>query len=51
MKLKDRARAKAERRAARRAQGSTGSGPPIATDEPGGVALAQRETSSDPDPT
>jgi hypothetical protein len=33
MKLKDKARAKAERRAARRAEARTGQGPPIATEE------------------
>jgi hypothetical protein len=34
MKLKDKARAKAEKRAARRAQPRTGHGPPIAADNP-----------------
>lgn len=38
MRLKDKARAKAERRAARKAEPRTGHGPPIATDEPGGAA-------------
>jgi hypothetical protein len=39
MKLKDMARAKAERRAARRAQPRSGEGgPPIATDETVGIA-------------
>jgi hypothetical protein len=38
MKLKDKARAKAERRAARRAEPRTGHGPPIAAEEPGMTA-------------
>ena len=38
MKLKDKARAKAERRAARRAEVRSGTGPASATDEVGGAA-------------
>jgi hypothetical protein len=47
MKLKDKARAKAERRAARRAS-RTGGGPPVATDDVAGVAAAAN-TDSGPD--
>jgi hypothetical protein len=40
MKLKDKARAKAERREARRTTPRTGKGPPIAVDEPAGDAAS-----------
>jgi hypothetical protein len=46
MKLKDKARAKAERRAARRAEVRTGHGPPIATDEVAGTTSASSDTHS-----
>jgi hypothetical protein len=47
MKLKDKARAKAERRAARRAEVRVGHGPPIATDEVAGATSASSDTRSD----
>jgi hypothetical protein len=43
MKLKDKARAKAERREARRAAPRSGKGPPIEADEPAGEATATAE--------
>jgi len=49
MKLKDKARAKAERRAARRAEPRTGHGPPIATDE-SVVPAASHDAAPDPSP-
>ncbi len=55
MKLKDKARQKAERRAARKAQPRTGHGPPIATDEPAPPTTDTDDTapgaSAAPDPT
>jgi len=51
MKLKDKARAKDERRAARKAAPRTGSGPPIATDEPGGVASVNNDAGLPSSPT
>lgn len=50
MKLKDKARAKAERRAARKAEPRTGHGPPIATDEPGGEAAMAGDPGPGPGP-
>jgi hypothetical protein len=43
MKLKDKARAKAERRAARKANPRPGHGPPIESDQPVGEATASAE--------
>ena len=51
-RLKDRARQKAERREARRSETRTGSGPPIAFDEPGGTELhAGTDDNNNNDPT
>ena len=47
MKLKDRARAKAERRAARKAQPRTGNGPPIAELEPPDTGGTTDQVASD----
>jgi hypothetical protein len=54
MKLKDKARAKAERRAARRAEPRSGYGPPIGTEDEAAAAVAAEastvpgEAGSDP---
>ena len=47
MKLKDRAREKAERRAARKSDSSDTKGPQIAWDQPGGTALNDGESEAE----
>jgi hypothetical protein len=47
MKLKDKARAKAERRAARRAEVRTGHGPPIAAEEAPGATTSTDDAGPD----
>lgn len=46
MKLKDKARQKAERRAARKAEPRTGHGPPIAAENPAMVPAPSEDTGS-----
>lgn len=50
MKLKDKARQKAERRAARKAEPRTGHGPPIATENPA-LAPTTPDDAGSPAPT